>query len=192
MSRGERTMNDCAVLRVVAQFPTVAASPAARKLRTICWKRAAFCALVLPQCFHRARKVIVAVAAPSGLGQRPEAELPGRVGSSAGPDRRRASRTRRGPRGSGRGRRRCPDVQRSIAVALRPRLGQREVDHRPQRQRGGQRVAVRQGLGGRREKLIVIAVNLAVAVDQQPSGTFRRRPVDEEAQGTERAGCAAA
>ena len=48
-------------------------------------------------------------------------------------------------------------------------------------------MAVRQGLGGRREKLIVIAVDLAVAVDQQPSGTVRRRPVDEEAQGTEKA-----
>ena len=69
-----------------------------------------------------------------------------------------------------------------IAIALLPRLVQREVDHRPQRHRRGQRMLLRQCLGSRGQEFVVIAVDLVLPVDQQSRGMGMRWPVQKESQ----------
>ena len=46
-------------------------------------------------------------------------------------------------------------VLSSIAIALLPPLGQREIDHRPQRHRRGQGMLLCQGLGRRDKEFVV-------------------------------------
>ena len=55
MSRVERTMNDCARLRIPSTFPPVRAPCPSRAIPVIARKLAALCSLLLPQCFRHER-----------------------------------------------------------------------------------------------------------------------------------------
>ena len=65
MSHAERTMNDFARLRILSTFRPLEADWRAGAMRGISQKLAALCPLLLPQCFHFGRGVMVAVARPS-------------------------------------------------------------------------------------------------------------------------------
>ena len=70
----------------------------------------------------------------------------------------------------------------SIAIALLPALSQREIDHRPQRHRRGQRMLLGQCLGRWCQEFVVIAIDLVLSVDQQLRSMGQRWPVQKEGQ----------
>ena len=74
-------------------------------------------------------------------------------------------------------------VLRGAAITLLPPLVHREINHRPQRHRCGQRMLFGQCLGRRGEEFVMIAIDLVLPVDQQSRGVAKRWPVQKEGQG---------
>ena len=75
-----------------------------------------------------------------------------------------------------------------IAIALLPRLVQREVNHRPQRHRRGQRMFLGQCFGRRGKEFVVIPVDIDLLVDEQARSTVQRWPVQQEGESSKKVG----
>jgi class 3 adenylate cyclase len=72
------------------------------------------------------------------------------------------------------------EMPRGMAVAARPGLGEREVDHRPKHERRGERVLAGERIGGRRQDLVMIAIELRRPLSHKASGSIQCGPGDQE------------